>query len=284
MNDETERIGAICRHIETHSDEPFSLAGLAQIAGMSVGHFARRFKSIVGVTPKQYASEYRLKHFKSGLREGGNIDRSIYEAGYGSASRAYEKATRSLGMTPAQYRNAGGGVAISYASLDTPAGLMLIGATDRGLCFVHFGDDEPALVQRLRGEYPNADIAPMGEPAHPHFAAWIDHIRAAIAGETDTQGLPLDIRATAFQMRVWTFLQTIPYGHVTSYREVAQALGMPTATRAVASAIARNSIAFIIPCHRVIRASGDLAGYRWGLGRKRSLLDHERGRTVETND
>jgi AraC family transcriptional regulator of adaptative response/methylated-DNA-[protein]-cysteine methyltransferase len=276
MSSEIESIGRVCRYIEAHSDEPLALDALAKMAAMSKFHFARRFKAIVGVTPKQYAAEQRLSRFKHELKSGSAVDASVYEAGYGSSSRAYEKAARNLGMTPAQYRRAGEGVEISYATLETPAGLMLIGATDRGICFVQFGDSENALVAVLRAEYPKAKLAPMARPHHPQFELWVEAIRRMIDGERPQDALPLDIRATAFQMRVWQHLQSIPYGDVQSYGEVAAAIGEPTAARAVANACAQNPAAVVIPCHRVIRQSGDLGGYRWNLARKRALLDHER--------
>jgi len=271
-------IAEICRYIESHSDERLSLDRLAAIAAMSKFHFARRFKAIVGVTPREYAAEQRSRRFKAGLKAGSGVDASLYDAGYGSAARAYASAARNLGMTPTQYRRAGEGVAISYATLETPAGLMMIGATDRGICFAAFGDSVAELEQRLRAEYPKAEIAPMGAPEHPDFAIWVAAMRKRIEGERDDGTLPLDIRATAFQVRVWKHLLTIPYGEVRSYREIARAIGEPRAARAVANACASNRAAVVIPCHRVIRESGDLGGYRWGLERKRALLDYERGR------
>jgi AraC family transcriptional regulator, regulatory protein of adaptative response / methylated-DNA-[protein]-cysteine methyltransferase len=276
MPTEIDRIGAVCRYIQEHGDEPLPLDRLAKMAAMSKFHFARRFKAIVGVTPKQYAASRRLEKFKAGLKSGTAVDASVYDAGYGSPSRAYESAARNLGMTPAQYRRAGSGVEISHATLDTPAGLMMIGATDKGICFVQFGDSAGELEERLRSEYPNASVAPMARPQHPQFAAWVAEIKRLINGERPARSLPLDVRATAFQMRVWRHLQSIPYGHVQSYGEVAGAIGSPNAARAVANACAHNPAAFVIPCHRVIRESGDLGGYRWNLARKRALLDHER--------
>lgn len=276
MTEEVERIRIVCRYIEEHSDEALTLDALAVTAGLSKYHLSRRFKAIVGVTPKEYAATARLGRLKSALKEERSVDAAVYDAGYGSASRVYEKAARNLGMTPAQYRAAGRGVAISYALLDTPLGPMLIGATDRGICFAQFGDSEEGLREKLQAEYANAEIAPMRRPHHPDFAKWAGAIAGHLAGERPDLDLPLDVRATAFQMRVWKYLQSIPSGEVASYGEVAGGIGRPRAARAVANACARNPVAVIIPCHRVIRESGALGGYRWGLERKRTLLDIER--------
>lgn len=271
-----ERIRKICRYIETHSDETLTLDGLASLAAMSRYHFARSFKAVVGVTPKQYIAGIRFAELKRGLAEAKPVDAAVYDAGYGSASRVYEQAISRLGMTPAQYRRAGEGIAISYAALKTPAGLMMIGATDRGICFVQFGDSPSALLAQLRAEYCNASIEPMHSPPHPQFARWVEAIARHVAGDQPHLDLPLDIRATAFQMRVWKYLQSIPYGHVQSYAEVADAVGSPNGARAVAGACASNPVAIVIPCHRVIRGTGELGGYRWGLERKRALIDRER--------
>ena len=266
-----ERIRKICRYIETHSEEPLTLGLLASMAVMSRYHFARSFKAVVGVTPKQYIAGIRFGELKRGLAEAKPVDAAVYDAGYGSASRVYEQAISRLGMTPAQYRRGGEGVAISYASLQTPVGLMLIGATDRGIAFAQFGDSEAELLAKLRAEYRNAAIEPMQTPPHPQFAQWVEAIARHVAGDQPHLDLPLDIRATAFQMRVWKYLQTIPYGDVQSYAEVARGIGSPTSARAVANACANNPVAVVIPCHRVIRGTGDLSGYRWGIERKRAL-------------
>lgn len=273
---EIGRIREVCRYLEEHGDEPFSLDRLAVMAAMSKYHFSRRFKSVVGVTPKSYAASIRLNRLKNALKDETPVDAAVYDAGYGSASRVYESAARNLGMTPAQYRAAGKGVSISYAAIETPVGLLMIGATDRGICFARFGESEVDLLAALRGEYANAAIAPMNEPEHPEMAKWVAAIGRHLAGEQPDLRLPLDIRATAFQLRVWKYLQSIPYGDVRSYGEVARAIGKPSASRAVANACAQNPAAIVIPCHRVIRESGDLSGYRWGLARKRTLLDAER--------
>lgn len=272
----SERVRDACEYIEAHVDEPVTLKTLAQVARMSPFHFLRSFKSLIGVTPKRYVDEIRLKRLKAGLKGSGDVTAAVYDAGYGSASRVYERAGARLGMTPAQYRRGGAGVTISYATAQTPVGLMMVGATDRGICFVQFGDDPKTLAQQLRREYSNADIKPIENLEDPQLAAWI----AALSNHLATGGphldLPLDVRATAFQMRVWTYLQSIPAGEVQSYSEVANAIGKPGAARAVARACASNQCAIVIPCHRVIRGSGELGGYRWGIGRKRALIDRER--------
>ena len=266
----------LCRYVEEHSDEALTLAELASLASMSRFHFTRTFKRVVGVTPKQYLAGVRLRKLKRDLGRATPIDRAAHDAGYGSTSRIYERAGSRLGMTPAQYRRAGEGVSISYASLQTPVGLMMIGATDRGICFIGFGDTRNELSERLHDEYRNAKIAKMREPYPPDFRAWVNAIAKHLAGEAPHPDLPLDVRATAFQMRVWQYLQTIPAGSVESYGEVAAAIGEPKAARAVAQACAQNPAAVLIPCHRVIRGTGELGGYRWGLARKRALIDLER--------
>lgn len=275
-----ERIRKVCRYIETHSEEPLTLDQLASMAAMSRYHFARSFKAVVGVTPKQYLAGIRFGELKRGLAEAKPVDAAVYDAGYGSASRVYEQAISRLGMTPAQYRRSGDGVAISYAPLETPAGLMMIGATDRGICFVQFGGSEAELLAKLRSEYRNARIEPMETPPPPQFAGWVKAIARHVSGDQPHLDLPLDIRATAFQMRVWKYLQSIPYGDVQSYSEVAEAIGSPNGARAVAGACASNPVAIVIPCHRVIRGTGELGGYRWGLERKRALIDRERAQKV----
>lgn len=275
-----ERIRKICRYIETHSDEPLTLDRLASMAAMSRYHFARSFKAVVGVTPKQYLAGVRFGELKRSLAQAKPVDAAVYDAGYGSASRVYEQAISRLGMTPAQYRRAGEGVAVSFASLQTPAGLMMIGATDRGICFVQFGNTETELLAKLRAEYRNARVEPMQTPPHPQFAQWVNAIARHVSGDQPHLDLPLDIRATAFQLRVWKYLQSIPYGDVRSYSEVADAIGSPKGARAVAGACANNPVAVVIPCHRVIRGTGELGGYRWGLERKRALIDRERAQKI----
>lgn len=270
------RVEEICRYIEAHADEPLSLEVLASRAGMSRFHFQRTFKSLVGVTPKQYHDDRRVRALKTNLKSSSDVTSAVYDSGYGSSSRVYERAGTRLGMTPNEYRAAGKGVRISYVSFETPLGLLMAGATDRGLCFVQFGESHAQLEAMLRGEYPNATLEAMREPHDPQFTAWVNALREHLAGTQPHLDLPSDIRATAFQLRVWNYLQSIPYGEVRSYSEVAQGIGQPRAARAVAHACASNVLALVIPCHRVIRGTGELGGYKWGLPRKRTLIDRER--------
>ncbi|HET8882804.1 MAG TPA: bifunctional DNA-binding transcriptional regulator/O6-methylguanine-DNA methyltransferase Ada [Solimonas sp.] len=275
-NDEAQRIAAVCRHIEAHADEKLPLAALARRAQLSPFHFQRRFKAIVGVSPKEYADACRLKTLRRELRAAPTVSDAIYGAGYGSGSRVYEKIDTRLGMTPAEYRAGGQGVAISYASGMTPLGMILIGATDRGICFLQFGDDEPDLIAALRSEYPAARIDAMARTQAAQFRDWMHRLGEHLAGRRPQPDLPVHTRGTAFQLEVWKYLQTIPYGEVRSYAEVAAAIGKPAAVRAVARACASNRVALLVPCHRVIRGDGALSGYRWGLERKRVLIDRER--------
>jgi AraC family transcriptional regulator, regulatory protein of adaptative response / methylated-DNA-[protein]-cysteine methyltransferase len=272
------QVRELCRYIEAHPAEAPDLAELASRAGLSRFHLQRTFKAVTGVTPKAYVETCRVRLLKQSLREAGDVTAAVYDAGFGSSSRVYERADTRLGMTPKQYRRGGEGVAITYAAVDSPLGPLMIAATDRGLCFVQFGDSGDELAAALRREYPAARIAPMAEPHAPEFNRWIEALESHLKGVKPRLDLPLDIRATAFQMRVWTYLQSIPYGEVQSYGEVAAAIGNPKAVRAVARACASNTVALAIPCHRVIRGSGELGGYRWGLERKRALIDLERRR------
>jgi AraC family transcriptional regulator of adaptative response/methylated-DNA-[protein]-cysteine methyltransferase len=271
-----ERIGEICAYIEAHSEAPPSLAELAKRANLSPFHFQRRFKSIVGVSPKQYANAVRLRQLRGHLKRAKDVTTAVYDAGFGSSSRVYEQADTRLGMTPRQYRSGGRDVRITYATIHSPVGLMMVGATDRGLCFVQFGESADDLLMALQREYPQAKIEAMRDPHDPEFEKWVAALNRHLAGGQPHLDLPLDIRQTAFQMKVWNYLQSIPYGEVRSYGEVAAGIEKPGAARAVARACATNVVAIVIPCHRVISATGELAGYRWGLDRKRTLIDMER--------
>lgn len=273
--DADAHIRDLCRYIEDHADQPLTLERLARHAGLSPFHLQRRFKAVTGVTPRQYQEALRLRRFKEDLRDGTDVAGAIYDAGFGSASRLYERVGTRLGMTPSQYRTGGRDIDISWAVTPTPLGLMMMGATDRGLCFVQFDDSEAALQARLASEYPQARIEPMRESQRETFDGWMQALLRHLEGAERALDLPLDLRGTAFQMRVWSYLQKIPYGERRSYAEVAAAIEAPSAVRAVGTACGANRLALLIPCHRVIRGDGGLGGYKWGLERKRRLLARE---------
>jgi AraC family transcriptional regulator, regulatory protein of adaptative response / methylated-DNA-[protein]-cysteine methyltransferase len=256
--------------IETHPDQRPSLARLARVAGASPWHLQRTFKRLLGLTPAEYAQARRAARLKTELKRGPVTD-AIYAAGFGSPSRVYDEATGMLGMTPRAYRAGGRGEQIRFTTLTTRLGAMLVAATDCGLCRVALGDDASLLEQRLRHEYPAADVLRDRTGLEPAIAA----LRAAAAGQPIHSPLALDVRATAFQRRVWRVLQDIPGGQTRTYAEVARQIGKPRSARAVARACATNPVALAVPCHRVVPASGGTGGYRWGSERKKKLLAHE---------
>lgn len=273
---EIKRFQDLCRYMETHRNEALSLKTLSSMAGLSASHFQRRFKALIGVSPKRYLEACRLGKLKQELRDGNSVTAAVYEAGFGSGSRVYEKLDTRLGMTPRQYRSGGKGLSISYASAPSSLGNILMGATDRGLCFIQFGKPFEELEEALRLEYPYAHLSAMPENSIAQFEAWMHSLEAHLRGEKPHLNLPLDIQGTAFQLKVWAYLQKIPYGEVRSYTEVAEGIGQPKAARAVASACAANNLAIVIPCHRVLRGSGEMGGYRWGIEVKRNLIEQER--------
>jgi len=225
----------------------------------------------MGITPRQYADALRLRLLKKNLREGRDVTTALYESGYSSSSRLYERSDARLGMTPATYRRGGRGMRIGYTVADCTLGRMLVAATDRGVSAVYFGDADGPLEAALRKEYPQAEIFRQAQPA----SAWVRAIAEHLSGQQPHLDLPVDVAATAFQQRVWEALRRIPYGRTSTYSQIARALGRPAATRAVARACATNPVSVVVPCHRVVRQDGQLAGYRWGLARKRALLQHE---------
>lgn len=277
-NENKQRVEALCAYIRTKcgDGDALTLEHLAEEAGLSPFHLQRVFKAATGTTPREYVEACRIELLKSELRNGMTVTDAIYEAGFGGSRRVYEKADTRLGMTPREYRERGKNVAISYACMSSPLGLLMIGATDRGLCFVQFGESEDELLQRLRDEYPAASRQPMAEPYSPEFEKWTSELLRYLRQEQMQVDAPIDVHASTFQMKVWRYLQTIPPGEVQSYAEVAEAIGSPKAVRAVGTACGANCVAIAIPCHRVIRGDGGLGGYRWGLERKRVLLDTER--------
>lgn len=276
------RMRQLCEYIQSHSDsgDPLTLDVLSREADLSPSQLRHRFREIVGVTPRQYVEACRFKTLKEGLRDGESVTHAIYDAGFASSSRVYEQVNARLGMTPTEYRSGGRGVAISYAFADTPVGRMIVAATDRGLCFVQFGDassdlTDSGLAELLHKEYPSATTQEMNAEGSVQFRLWLDALRRHLSGAEPHLDLPFDVRASAFQLRVWRYLQSIPQGETRSYSQVAEAIGKPKAVRAVAGACAANRVAIAIPCHRVIRANGDLGGYRWGRERKKKLLELE---------
>ena len=270
------RLLALCDWIEHHPDARHTLKTLAARVRLSPYYFQRRFKKVTGVSPRQFADASRMRRLKQALRTAPSVTHAVYDAGFGSASRAYDRSDTRLGMTPQQYRRGGAGVTISFATANTPLGLLLIAATDRGLCCVQFGKSEKSLRAQLAAEYPAATLAPRDLAHDGQFAAWMTSLIAYLRDGQPLANVPTDPQGTAFQLKVWRYLQRIPAGAVRSYTEVASAIGQPKAVRAVASACARNRIALLIPCHRVIRGDGGLGGFRWGLKRKQTLLECER--------
>ncbi len=248
-----------------------AIAGGARPRGDS-RRLARAFKRVLGITPRAYAEARRVSRFKQELKRGKRVSPALYEAGYSSTSRVYEHAHEQLGMTPATYARGGAGIGIAYATVPTSLGSLLVAATERGVCRVALGEDAAALDVELIAEFPAARVVP---DKSGKLHGWVAAILAYLDGSEPDLDLPLDIRATAFQRRVWQELQKIPFGETRTYAEVAQAIGQPRATRAVARACATNPAALVIPCHRVVREDGDLGGYRWGVERKRSLLERE---------
>ena len=276
----------IDRAITKGGDERITLDRIAREAGVSAHHLQRKFKAVVGLTPAEYARARRSERLKAELRRGETVTRATFGAGYGSSSRLYESADSQLGMTPATYQRGGVGVDIEYVVAPTSLGYLLVAATERGICSVTLGDDASTLENRLATEYPAATrrFVPVdgsvlaNSPVSSRLALWVRQVVANVESEPGVSGaeIPLDLQATAFQWKVWRELQKIPRGETRSYSEIAAAIGSPRATRAVASACANNPVALVIPCHRVLRSSGELGGYRWGLERKRQLLEKER--------
>jgi AraC family transcriptional regulator, regulatory protein of adaptative response / methylated-DNA-[protein]-cysteine methyltransferase len=271
-----ERMQRLATYIAEHAERSLPLALLAREAAMSPHHFQRVFTAVLGVSPRQYQAARRLEQFKARLRDGDAVLTATYEAGYGSTSRVYEQVTGGLGMTPSAYRAGGAGESITYAVRATAFGQLLMAATARGVCLVEFGDDADVLVARLHDEFPRATLVPASESAREPLDAWMDALDAHVVQGAPRPELPLDVRGTAFQIKVWRFLLSVKPGRVVSYGELAAAIGHPDAVRAVGSACGANRIAVLIPCHRALRADGSLGGYRWGLERKRVLLDNEK--------
>ena len=270
------RLREVAAYIDKRTEEPLTLEQLASVAGMSPFHLQRTFKSVFGVSPKGYHAVKRLEAFKSGLRAGASVLGAVFDAGYGSTSRVYEQVDGGLGMTPSAYRAGGEGETIVHAVRDTALGPLMMAATERGVCFVQFGDDAIALLKQLAAEFPNAALSPAAPAGNAALDDWMEAIDAHLSRGAPRPDLPVDLRGTAFQMRVWRFLLGVKSGEVVSYAEVARGIGAPRAVRAAASACAANRVGVLVPCHRVLRGDGGLGGYRWGVDRKRVLLNMER--------
>lgn len=266
-------IHRVCRYIEQSPEDRLNMEALSRKFNVSASHLQRVFKRLLGVSIASYARGFRYKHFKNAVRKGGDVTTALYEAGFGSGSRLYETSYSNLGMTPAAYKK-GGGVSISYGTRRCYLGHLLVAATDRGICAVMLGDTPAQLFARLQVEYPNANISRNNSELHKKIEAVMRHL----SGTGQRSELPLDVRATAFQRRVWEELQKIPYGETRSYSEIASGLDMPKGARAVARACAANPVALVIPCHRVVPKRGTSGGYRWGKGRKQRLLAREKRR------
>ncbi|MCP4490871.1 MAG: methylated-DNA--[protein]-cysteine S-methyltransferase [Gammaproteobacteria bacterium] len=272
------RLVEVARYIESHADERLPLARIADQAGLSASRLQRIFKQAFGLSPKAFQDAVRMKRFKSSLKKGGSVTDAIFSSGFGSTSRVYGEATRNIGMAPKAYRAGGAGEVISYACRDTALGSMTMAATKKGVCFVQFGEDGEDLLAQLKVEFPKAQLTESSAQNTVELDAWIDALDKHISTAAPRPDLPIDLRGTAFQMQVWQFLTSIHEGDVLTYSELAAQINKPKAVRAVASACAANRIGVLIPCHRVLRSDGGLGGYRWGLERKRALLDAERAR------
>lgn len=267
-----ELIQKVCREIEDRADDAPTLAELAAQFHLSPYHLQRTFKRIVGVTPKQYALGLRVQRFKQGLKEGQSVTVAALEAGYNGNAHAYTQTPAQMGMTPKTYQRGAPATEIVYAIVASPLGYLLVAATEKGVCSVKLGKDKRALEAELRHEFASATIV----AGHSQLRAWADTIVEYLRGAQPHLDLPTDVRATAFQRRVWDALRDIPLGATRSYTEVAKAIGQPTAARAVARACATNPTALVVPCHRVVGEDGKLHGYRWGMERKRKLLAQEK--------
>ncbi len=268
-----ESIEVARRYLDAAGDRAVPLAELAAHVQLSASHLQRTFTRMVGVSPREYQAAQRTSHFKRRLRAGDSVSRATYEAGFGSSSRVYEQADAMLGMTPGVYRRGGAGVTVRYTIGDAPLGRVLVATTDRGVCAVELGATDADVERALRADFPNAVV----ERDDGEHATWVRAVldRVRTPDQRRANRIPLDVRGTVFQQQVWKALRDIPVGERRSYAEVAAAVGKPGAARAVAQACAANRIAVLIPCHRVVRGTGELSGYKWGAERKRQLLDTE---------
>ncbi len=274
---QADLVADVCAYLLEIHPQAASLSELGARFHVSPYHLQRTFKLATGISPREYAANLRLEEFKSQIRQGERVADAIYGAGYSSSSRLYEQSDEKLGMTPSAYRKGGAGITIFYSAVACPLGSLLVAVTERGVCKLSLGDAPQPLFDDLAAEFGRAELI----EDHEGVGYWSERVIAYLEGWQPSLDLPLDLRATAFQLKVWRELQAIPVGETRSYSEVAAAIGQPSASRAVAYACARNPVALVIPCHRVIRADRGLGGYRWGIERKRALLKAEAARQAE---
>jgi AraC family transcriptional regulator, regulatory protein of adaptative response / methylated-DNA-[protein]-cysteine methyltransferase len=278
----TASVASVCREIDARiraeeggdNEARLTLSSLSKTVGMAPNQLERAFRRVMGITPRQYADAQRMRRLKSNLQKGENVTTALYDAGFGSSRGLYERAPSQLGMTPGTYRQGGAGMQIHYTIVDSPLGRLLVAATDRGISALYLGEKDVPLKAALQKEYPRAEID-SDSSGSKNLGGWVSKVLAHLRGKEPHLDLPIDVQATAFRRRVWEELKRIPYGATRTYSDVARAIGRPAAIRAVARACATNPVSVVIPCHRVVRADGNLAGYRWGLDRKRALLEHE---------
>jgi AraC family transcriptional regulator of adaptative response/methylated-DNA-[protein]-cysteine methyltransferase len=277
-----EEVERVCRKIdasvadegESDSRAELTLAALSADTRMNAFQLERAFRRLIGISPKQYADAQRMLRLKTNLRKGDTVTTALYEAGYGSSSRLYERAPSHLGMTPAEYGRGGLGMKIHYTITDSPLGRLLVAATEKGISALYLGESDAGLEGSLRKEYSKAEISADREKSET-LKNWVEQILEHLRGKQPDLDLPTDVQATAFQRRVWQELRRIPFGSTRTYTQVARSIGKPAAVRAVARACATNPVSVVVPCHRVVREDGALAGYRWGLDRKQMLIERE---------
>lgn len=270
-----QRVIALADYIEQHAEQSLDLDHLSAEAAVSPFHLQRTFSQLFGVSPKQFQNAIRVQRLKQALRAGVEVSQAIYAAGFGSVSRVYEQLDQQFGMTLTEYKKGADALQIYFALRQTQLGLLLMAATERGVCFVHFGDSAVGLIQSLHQEFPKAFLIPTPEHADSDLDLWIDALEHHLAGVGAKPELPLHLTGTSFQLSVWRFLSTVKSSETVSYADVAKGIAKPAAYRAVANACGANKVAVLIPCHRVLRGDGAIGGYRWGVERKQYLLSLE---------
>ncbi|KZN59782.1 bifunctional transcriptional activator/DNA repair enzyme AdaA [Pseudoalteromonas luteoviolacea] len=275
QSEKSNKLIEVARYIEAHADDKLTLSQLGVIADLSPSRLQRSFKELFGISPKHFQDEIRMRKFKRSLKNGESVTDAIYSSGFGSISRIYGEATRNIGMSPKAYRAGAQGEIINYACRSTVLGQMVMAATEKGVCSVQFGDTQAALVSLLSTEFPKATLIHSKAQNTPELDAWITALDNYLSHGAPKPEVPLDLKGTAFQIKVWKFLLSIKEGDVMSYGEVAKQIGSARAGRAVGTACGNNRIGILIPCHRVLRSDGALGGYRWGLERKKMLLAME---------